>query len=78
MLEKVQQTLKKAGIGNIIKGISTYHTTPPHNNKTYETLLRYSTTQNYGRAVESDLVSELLKPKSLLKCSNPMNMPHYL
>jgi len=43
MLERVEQTLKKAGIANIIKGLKTYHTTPPHNNKTYDTLLRYTT-----------------------------------
>lgn len=46
MLERVEKTLKKAGIGNIVKGLSTYHTTPPHNNKTYDTLLRYATNHN--------------------------------
>jgi len=28
ILDRVEQTLKKAGIANIIKGINTYHTTP--------------------------------------------------
>jgi hypothetical protein len=42
MLDRVEQTLRKAGIGNIIKGLANYHTTPPHNNKTYDTLLRYT------------------------------------
>ena len=58
--------------------MSTYHTTPPHNNKTYDTLLRYTTNQNQYKSPESDPVLDLLKPKSLLKCTNPMNVPHYL
>jgi hypothetical protein len=30
MLARVEDTLKKAGVGNIIKGIVTYHTTNQH------------------------------------------------
>jgi hypothetical protein len=60
MLERVEQTLKNAGIGNIIKGLSTYHTTPLHNNKTYDTLLRYNNIRSEYRSPGRDFLSELL------------------
>ena len=78
MLDRVQQTLQKAGISNVIKGVKTYHTTPNHDNKTYETLLRYNNMRNEHGLPPRDYLAELMEPKSLLKCTNPLNQPHYL